>query len=92
MNLLPYPVYKELGLGELKLTDITLCLADRTMKYPKGIVENVIVKVNEYYYHIDFVVLEIEPAKISACDFRSSIPCHFRCSNKVLKWSDDFSL
>ncbi len=33
------------------------------MKYPKGIVEDVIVKVNEFYYPVDFVVLETEPVK-----------------------------
>ncbi|RVW88443.1 hypothetical protein CK203_043888 [Vitis vinifera] len=32
VNLLPYSVYKELGLGELKPTSITLSLADRSVK------------------------------------------------------------
>ena len=36
VNLLPYSVYKQLGLGELKLTTITLSLADRLVKIPKG--------------------------------------------------------
>ncbi|RVX10776.1 Transposon Ty3-I Gag-Pol polyprotein [Vitis vinifera] len=37
VNLLPYSVYKELGLGELKSTSITLSLADRSVKIPGGI-------------------------------------------------------
>ena len=45
VNLLPYSVYKQLGLGELKPTNITLSLADRLVKIPKGIVEDVLVKV-----------------------------------------------
>ena len=36
VNLLPYEVYKQLGLGELKPTTITLSLVDRSIKIPKG--------------------------------------------------------
>ena len=61
MNLLPYSVYKQLGLGELKPTNITLSLADRSVKIPKGIVEDVIVKIDKFYYPVDFVVLDTEP-------------------------------
>ena len=61
VNLLPYSVYKQLGLGELKLTNITLSLADRSVKIPKGIVEDVLVKIDKFYYPVDFVVLDTEP-------------------------------
>ena len=61
VNLLPYSVYKQLGLGELKPTNITLSLADRSVKIPKGIVEDVLVKVDKLYYPVDFVVLDTEP-------------------------------
>ena len=61
MNLLPYIVYKQLGLGELKPTNITLSLADRSVKIPKGIVEDVLVKIDIFYYPVDFVVLDTEP-------------------------------
>ena len=44
VNLLPYSMYKRLGLGELKSTNITLSLPDRSVKIPKGIVEDVLVK------------------------------------------------
>ncbi|RVW66279.1 Transposon Tf2-8 polyprotein [Vitis vinifera] len=37
VNLLPYSVYKQLGLGELKPTAITLSLADRSVKIPRGL-------------------------------------------------------
>ena len=60
MNLLPYSVYKQLGLGELKPTNITLSLADRSVKIPKGIVEDVLVKIDKFYYPIDFIVLDTE--------------------------------
>ena len=61
VNLLPYSVYKKLGLGELKPTNITLSLADRSVKIPKGIVEDVLVKIDKFYYPVDFVVLDTEP-------------------------------
>ena len=61
MNLLQYYVYKQLRLGELKPTNITLSLANRSVKIPKGIVEDVIVKIDKFYYPVDFVVLDTEP-------------------------------
>ena len=59
VNLLPYSVYKQLGLGELKPTNITLSLADRSLKIV--LVEDVLVKVDKFYYPVDFVVLDTEP-------------------------------
>ena len=62
VDLMPYSVYNLLGLGELKPTTITLSLADRSVKIPKGIVEDVVVKINKFYYPVDFVVLDTEPS------------------------------
>ena len=61
VNLLPYSVYKQLRLGELRLTSITLSLADRSVKIPRGIVEDVLVQVDNFYYPVDFVVLDTNP-------------------------------
>ncbi|RVW20459.1 Retrovirus-related Pol polyprotein from transposon opus [Vitis vinifera] len=61
VNLLPYSVYKQLGLGELKPTSITLSLADRSVKIPRGIIKDVLVQVDKFYYPIDFVVLDTNP-------------------------------
>ena len=60
VNLLPYSVYRQLGLGEPKPTNITLSLANRLVKIPKGIVDDVLVKVDKFYYPVDFVVLDTE--------------------------------
>ena len=62
VNLMPHSVYKQLGLGELKPTTITLSLADRSGKIPKGIVEDVLIKIDKFYYPVDFVVLDTEPS------------------------------
>ena len=63
MNLLPYSVYRELGLGELKSTRVTLELADRSVKVPRGIVEDVLIQVDTVYYPIDFIVLDTQPVE-----------------------------
>ena len=61
VNLLPFSVYQALGLGELKKTNMTLQLADRSVKMPKGIVEDVLIKVGDFFFPVDFVVLETQP-------------------------------
>ncbi|RVW95562.1 hypothetical protein CK203_039099 [Vitis vinifera] len=61
VNLLPYSVYKQLGLGELKPTSITLSLVDRSVKIPRGIIQDVLVQVDNFYYPVDFVVLDTYP-------------------------------
>ncbi|KAL8492812.1 hypothetical protein ACS0TY_024128 [Phlomoides rotata] len=53
------PLFKTLGLGELKPTTMNLQLADRTVTYPRGIVEDVLVKVDKFIFPIDFVVLDM---------------------------------
>ena len=61
VNLLPYSVDKQLGLGELKPTSITLSLASRLVKIPRGTIEDVLVQVDKFYYPMDFVVLHTDP-------------------------------
>jgi hypothetical protein len=62
INLLPYEVYQKLSLGELQPTSITLQLADRSIKRPRGILENVLIKVDKFIVPVDFVVLNMEEA------------------------------
>ena len=38
-----------------------MSLTDISVKIPKGIVEDVLVKVDKFYYPMDFVVLDTEP-------------------------------
>ena len=66
VNLLPYSMCKQLSLGELKPTSITLSLADRSIKIPKGIVEDVLIQVDKFYYPVDFVVLNTKPVAVGA--------------------------
>ncbi|RVW81295.1 hypothetical protein CK203_038083 [Vitis vinifera] len=48
-------------LGELKPTAITLSLADRSVKIPRGVIEDVLVQVDNFYYPVDFIVLDTDP-------------------------------
>ena len=66
VNLLPYSVYNQLGLGELKPTTITLSLTDRSVKILKGTIEDVLVQVDKFYYLVDFVVLDTKPVAMGA--------------------------
>ena len=66
VNLFPYSMYKQLGLGELKPMSITLSLADRSIKIPKGTIDDVLIQVDIIYYPVDFVVLDIESVAVGA--------------------------
>ncbi|XP_022024835.1 uncharacterized protein LOC110925174 [Helianthus annuus] len=60
INLMPFSLYEKLDLGELSPTRMTLSLADRSVKYPRGIVENLLVKVDKFVFPADFVILDME--------------------------------
>ncbi|XP_022867316.1 uncharacterized protein LOC111387030, partial [Olea europaea var. sylvestris] len=60
INMMPLLVFKKLGLGEVKPTTVTLQLADRSITYPRGITEDVLVKVDKFIFLADFVLLDTE--------------------------------
>ena len=64
VNLLPYSIYVQLGLGELKPTYMTLQLVDRSVKVPWGIVEDVLIKVDKFYFPVYFIMFDIKPVQI----------------------------
>ena len=60
VNLLPFTEYERLGLGELKPAKMVIQLADRSTRLSRGVVEDVLIRVGEFIYPVDFIVLEIE--------------------------------
>ncbi|XP_058002304.1 uncharacterized protein LOC131179469 [Hevea brasiliensis] len=60
VSLMPLLICKKLDVGELKPITISLQLADRSVKYPMGILENIPIKVGKFFIPVDFVVLEME--------------------------------
>ncbi|GJX74554.1 mitochondrial proton/calcium exchanger protein-like protein isoform X1 [Tanacetum coccineum] len=51
--------YLNLGLGELAHTRLTVELADRTVKYTKGIAENILVGIGKFTFLVDFIILDM---------------------------------
>jgi hypothetical protein len=60
INLIPLSIFKKLGLGEARLTTVTLQLVDRSLKHPRGIIEDVLVKVGNFIFLADFIILDME--------------------------------
>ena len=63
INLMPLSVAKRLSFWELTPTAITLQMANRTLAHPKGILEDVLIKVGKFIFPVDFVVIDIEEDK-----------------------------
>ncbi|XP_058768817.1 uncharacterized protein LOC131642602 [Vicia villosa] len=60
VSLTPLAVCKRLKLGELQPTKMSLQLADRSVKYPLGILEDIPVKIGQFYIPTEFVVMDIK--------------------------------
>ncbi|GJY14471.1 reverse transcriptase domain-containing protein, partial [Tanacetum coccineum] len=60
INLMPLSIWKKLSLPELTPTRMTLELADRSITRPKGLAEDVFVKVGKFHFPTDFVVVDFE--------------------------------
>ena len=82
VNLLPYSVFQ------------TLLLADRSVKVPRGIVEDVLVQVDKFIYPVDFIVLDTQPVEacnlipvILGCSFLATSNALINCRDGVMKLS-----
>ena len=51
---------QEVETWEVKPTTITLQLVDRSLTYPQGVIEDVLLKVNKVIFPTDFIVLDME--------------------------------
>ncbi|GJY21218.1 hypothetical protein Tco_0393784 [Tanacetum coccineum] len=59
VSVMPLSTYLNLGLGELAHTKLTVELADMTVKYPKGIAENILVGIGKFTFPVDFIILDM---------------------------------
>ncbi|XP_052622464.1 uncharacterized protein LOC128127806 [Lactuca sativa] len=59
INVLPYSLFKTIEVWPLKRTGVIIQLADRSLVHPKGVLEYVLVQVNELIFPADFYVLDI---------------------------------
>ncbi|XP_039134213.1 uncharacterized protein LOC120271600 [Dioscorea cayenensis subsp. rotundata] len=60
INVMLYTLFQILGLGEPRPTRMTLQLADHSVHHPRGIIEDVLVKVDKYNFPANFVVLDVD--------------------------------
>ncbi|XP_016173223.1 uncharacterized protein LOC107615695 [Arachis ipaensis] len=63
INLMPLFLMRKLQIDEVKPTCISLQLADCSIKFPLGVVENLLVKVGPFIFPADFVMLDMEEDK-----------------------------
>nr|GFB78510.1 hypothetical protein [Tanacetum cinerariifolium] len=64
INLMPLSIWKKLSLPELTPTRMTLELADRSITHPKGVAEDVFIKVGKFHFPTDFVVVEFADSRV----------------------------
>ncbi|RDX78149.1 hypothetical protein CR513_41603, partial [Mucuna pruriens] len=60
ISVMPTSIYKALNFGDLEPTRMTIQLANRSIVQPLGILEDVIVQVNELIFPADFYVIDME--------------------------------
>ncbi|GKA78094.1 phospholipase-like protein [Tanacetum coccineum] len=59
VNMMPKSLFEHLKLAYLKETSMVVEMADMTKKAPLGIVENILVKIDKFLFHSDFVVIDM---------------------------------
>ncbi|XP_023728204.1 uncharacterized protein LOC111875909 [Lactuca sativa] len=59
VNVLLYSLFKSIGVGTLSKTGVIIQLADRSLVQPKGVLEDVLVQVDEFIFPADFYVLDM---------------------------------
>lgn len=56
---MPLYIYRKLGFGDLKATSVTLQLIDRSIKHPSGFVEDMLIKVEDLIFLVDFIIHDV---------------------------------
>ncbi|RDX72073.1 hypothetical protein CR513_48493, partial [Mucuna pruriens] len=60
INVMSSSIYKSLNCGDLEPMGIIIQLANRSIVHPLGILEDVLVRINELIFSTDFYVLDME--------------------------------
>ncbi|GJS95844.1 zinc knuckle CX2CX4HX4C containing protein [Tanacetum coccineum] len=58
INIMPFSMYKRLGIGKLETIKMNIELADNSKCIPKGIVRNLLIKIDKFILPIDFIILD----------------------------------
>ncbi|XP_039118815.1 uncharacterized protein LOC120254900 [Dioscorea cayenensis subsp. rotundata] len=60
INVMPYKLFLKMGLEDIRPTRMTIQLADRSIKKPCGVVEDVLVRIDKFIIPVDFVILDVD--------------------------------
>ena len=60
INLMPLEMLRKIGDLEVQPTKMQLRLANRSIRYPYGVVEDVLVKVKKFIFHVDFIIMDMK--------------------------------
>ena len=63
INILPKAVFDSHHVGELQPFLVELCLADGSVRKPHGLVEDVIIRIEDCYFPVDFLVVDMKMTK-----------------------------
>ncbi|GJY72039.1 putative ribonuclease H-like domain-containing protein [Tanacetum coccineum] len=63
VNIMPKSMLKKLKLTKIKKPDVLVEMTDITKRTPLGIVENIWVKIDKFYFLSDFVVIDMEATR-----------------------------
>ena len=63
INLMSWSIFKKLKLGEARPTTVTLQLANWSLTHPRGIIEDVLVKVDKFIFPANFIILDMQEDK-----------------------------
>ncbi|XP_070053196.1 uncharacterized protein [Nicotiana tomentosiformis] len=53
-------LFKQLGLGASRPTTVMLQLADMSIAYPEGVIEDVLLQIRKFIFPADFIILDCE--------------------------------
>nr|GEX40436.1 hypothetical protein [Tanacetum cinerariifolium] len=91
INIIRASLVDKYDLGTLRKTDTIISLTDRSTKIPRGILEDVIVKVDDFYYPVDFFVMDtespykdVQPTIILGRPFLAMIDAKINCRTGVM--------
>ncbi|XP_023767574.2 uncharacterized protein LOC111916175 [Lactuca sativa] len=59
INVMPYLVYESLNVGPLSETGVIISLADKSSVFPRGVLEDVLVQLNQLVFREDFYVIDL---------------------------------
>ncbi|XP_062094139.1 uncharacterized protein LOC133800204 [Humulus lupulus] len=60
VNLFPLSIFQKLNLGEARPTNVSLQMVDKSIKHPRGVIGDVLVKVDKFIFPVDFIILDME--------------------------------